>query len=173
MPKVATVTPEQGASHTQTQQWRQITDIYTYILHIYISTHTHTYIYIYKHTYAHSYIYIHTYIYTCTYINTYIYTTNIHIHNHQPRTHPTCCSSISIINPKHAIAGWVFTVKTNIEKAIKIPYKSNIQGNDIMEKSFTHFTIDVMSLVILICNETLHSSFPTKTNINKRDFSQT
>ena len=75
--------------------------------------------------------------------------------------------------PRHAIASWVFTVKTNIEKAIKIPYKSNIQGNDIMEKSFTHCTIDVMSLVILICNEKLLSSCPTKTNINKRDFSQT
>ena len=69
--------------------------------------------------------------------------------------------------------GWVFTVKTNIEKAIKIPYKSNIQGNDITEKSFTHCTIDVMGLVILICNEKLLSSCPTKTNLNKRDFSQT
>ena len=49
--------------------------------------------------------------------------------------------------PRHAIASWVFTVKTNIEKAIKIPYKSNIQGNNIMEKSFTHCTVDVMSLV--------------------------
>ena len=87
--------------------------------------------------------------------------------------HPTCCFSTSIINLEYAIAGWVFKVKTNIEKAIKIPYKSNIQGNDIMEKSFTHCTIDVMSLVILICNEKLLSSCPTKTNINKRDFSQT
>ena len=69
--------------------------------------------------------------------------------------------------------GWIFTVKTNIEKAIKIPYKSNIQGNDITEKSFTHCTIDVMCLVILICNEKLLSSRPTKTNLNKRDFSQT
>ena len=32
---------------------------------------------------------------------------------------------------------------------------SNIQRNDIIEKSFTHYTIDVMSLVILICNEKL------------------
>ena len=60
----------------------------------------------------------------------------------------------------------------NIEKAIKIPYKSNIQGNH-MEKSFTHCTIDVMSLVILICNEKLLSLCPTKTSINKRDFYQT
>ena len=48
---------------------------------------------------------------------------------------------------------------------------SNIQRNDIMEKSFTHCTIDVMSLVILICNEKLLSSCPTKTNMNKRGFS--
>ena len=63
--------------------------------------------------------------------------------------------------------------KTNIEKAIKIPNKSNIQGNDIMEKSFTHCTIDVRLLVILICNEKLLLPCHTKTNINKRDFSQT
>ena len=86
------------------------------------------------------------------------------------------CSSASIANPKHAIAGCVFTVKTNIEKAIQMPYNSIIQGicrSDIIEKSFTHCTINVMSLVILICNKKLLSSCPTKTNINKRDISQT
>ena len=75
--------------------------------------------------------------------------------------------------PRKCIVGWVFTVKTHVEKAIKIPYKINIKGIDIMEKYFTQCTIDVMSLVILICNEKLLSSGPTKSNINKRDFSQT
>ena len=75
--------------------------------------------------------------------------------------------------PRHAIASWAFTVKTNIEKAIKIPYKSNIKESDIKEKSFTHCTIDVMFLVILICNEKLLSSCSTKTNINQRNFSKT
>ena len=28
----------------------------------------------------------------------------------QPRKHPTHCSSISIANPEHAIAGWVFKI---------------------------------------------------------------
>ena len=49
---------------------------------------------------------------------------------------------------------------------------SNIQRNYIMEKSFTHCTIDVMSLVILIYNGKLLSACPTKTNMNKRGFSQ-
>ena len=39
-----------------------------------------------------------------------------------------------------------------------------------MEKYFTHCTIDIMSLVILICNEKLLSSCPTKINMNKRGF---
>ena len=42
-----------------------------------------------------------------------------------------------------------------------------------MEKSFTHCTTDVMSLVILICNEKFLSSCHTKTNMNKRGFSKT
>ena len=50
---------------------------------------------------------------------------------------------------------------------------SNIQRNYIMEKSVTHCTIDVMSLVILTYNEKLLSSCPTKINMNKRGFSQT
>ena len=133
------------------------------MLHIYMHTHTHTHIYI--------YLYIHIYTYTHTHIHIYIHI-HIHIHNNQPWTHPICCSSTSIINPEHAIAGWVFTVKYNIEKVIKIPYKRNIRGNDIMEKSFTHCTIAVMSLVTLICNEKLLSPCPTIININKRDFSQ-
>ena len=40
-------------------------------------------------------------------------------------------------------------------------------------KNLTHGTIDVMSLVILICNEKLLSSCPTTINMNKRGFSQT
>ena len=50
---------------------------------------------------------------------------------------------------------------------------SNIQRNGIIGKSFTHCTTDVMSVVILICNEKLLSSCPTKTNMNKRGFSHT
>ena len=100
------------------------------------------------------YIYIYIYI-------LYIYCTYIHIHSY---THI------------HTHAGWVFTVKTNIEKAIQMPYNRIIQGiyrSDIIEKSFTRCTIDVMSLVILICNKKRLSSCLTKTNINKRCFSQT
>ena len=46
----------------------------------------------------------------------------------QPQTHSTSCSSVSFKNLEHAIAGWVFTVRTNIvelskySKAIKIQY---------------------------------------------------
>ena len=47
---------------------------------------------------------------------------------------------------------------------------SNIQRNEIMEKPFTHCTIDVVSL---ICNEKLISSCPIKTNMNKTGFSET
>ena len=50
---------------------------------------------------------------------------------------------------------------------------SNIQGFDLMEKSFTHCTIDLMSLVILICNEKILSTCPTETDMNKRGYSQT
>ena len=52
--------------------------------------------------------------------NTYIHThTHIHIYNRQPQTHPTHCSSASIVNLQHPVASWVFTVKTNIEKLSK------------------------------------------------------
>ena len=34
----------------------------------------------------------------------------------QPGAHPAHCSSTSIANPEHVIAGWVFTVQTNIVK---------------------------------------------------------
>ena len=53
-PKSTKVTSEQGA--TQTQQYRQITSIYTY--YTYIHTYTYTYIYTYAHTHIHIYIYI-------------------------------------------------------------------------------------------------------------------
>ena len=36
--------------------------------------------------------------------------------HYQSRARPTHRSSASIANPEHAIAGWVFTVKTNIVK---------------------------------------------------------
>ena len=38
---------------------------------------------------------------------------------YQPLTHPTTCSSVSIAKPEHAIADFVFTVKTNIAKLSK------------------------------------------------------
>ena len=70
---------------------------------------------------------------------------------------------------------------SNIQLPVKLILKSyqnsasnsNIQGNDIMENSFTHCIIHVMPLVTLICNEKLLSSCPTKTIMNKRGFSQT
>ena len=39
----------------------------------------------------------------------------------KPPTLNTPHTLLSIANPEHAIIGWVFTVKTNIEKAIKMP----------------------------------------------------
>ena len=39
-----------------------------------------------------------------------------------------------------------------------------------MEKSFTHCTIDVVSIVIFICNEKLLSPCPTKANMTKEVF---
>ena len=42
-----------------------------------------------------------------------------------------------------------------------------------IETSFIHCTINVVSLVILICNEKGLSSCATKINMNKRGFSQT
>ena len=43
----------------------------------------------------------------------------------------------------------------------------------IIEKLFTHCAIDIVTFVILICNEKLLWSRPTKINMNKRNFSQT
>ena len=130
--------------------------------------HTHTHIHIYTYTHTHSYIYIHTHIHIYIYIHKHIH---IYIHSH---IHIYIYITTNLEHTPHAApAPPLSTVKASIEKDIKIPYKRNIQGDDIMEKSFTHCTIDVMSLVILICNEKLLSSCPTKTNINKRDFSQT
>ena len=48
-----------------------------------------------------------------------------------------------------------------------------MQRNAIIEKPFIHCPTDVMSLVILICNEKILSSCPTKINMNKGSFSQT
>ena len=61
------------------------------------------------------------------------------------------------------------TLKEKYQNAIS---NSNMQRNDIMEKSLTHCIIDAMSLGILICNEKFLLSCPTKTNMNKRGFSQ-
>ena len=41
----------------------------------------------------------------------------------------------------------------------------------IMEKTFIHCTIAVVSLFILICDENLLSSCPIKINMNKKGFS--
>ena len=68
-------------------------------------------------------------MYIYTHIHTHIHThaqIHIHIYNCQLWTHPTHCSSASIANPRHAIAGWVFRVKTNIEmpsKCLIVMYK--------------------------------------------------
>ena len=82
--------------------------------HTYTYPHTDTniyniYIQIYMHRYLHTFIYtIYIYIYIYIYIHTHIYT-HIHIYTYRYIT----------FNSEHAIAGWVFTVKTNIEKLSK------------------------------------------------------
>ena len=75
--------------------------------------------------------------------------------------------------PKMWLPAGYFQLKLILKSYQNVISNSNIQRNDIIEKSFTHCTIDVMPLVILVCNEKLLSSWPTKTNINKRGFSQT
>ena len=47
---------------------------------------------------------------------------------------------------------------------------SNMQRNYIMKKSFTHCTIDLMSFVILICNEKLLLLGLSKISTDKRLF---
>ena len=70
------------------------------------------YIHIYTNIQTHIYTHIHTHTNTLAHIH-------IHIYNHQPQTPPTHCSSASIANLEYAIAGWVFTVKADIEEVLK------------------------------------------------------
>ena len=98
-------------------------------------------------------------IYTYTYI-----TTNP---KHTPHTDPAS----PLPTPNMQLSAGYLQVKLILKSYQNAKSNSNIQRNDVMEKSFTHCTIDVMSLVILICNEKLLSSCLTKTNMNKRGFS--
>ena len=125
-------------------------------------THAHTYIYTYAYTHTQTYtstspIYKHTQTHMDIYTYTYI-TTNAN--NPSP-------------TPNMQLLAGYLQLKLIFKSYQNDKSNSNIQRNVIMEKSFTHCTIDVMSLVILICNEKTLSSCPTKTNMNKRGFSST
>ena len=87
---------------------------------------------------------------------------------HTPHTAPAAPSP----TPNIQLSAGYFQLKQILKNYQNAKSSSNIQTND-MEKSFTHCTIDVMSLVILISNERLFSPCPTKTNMIKRGFSQT
>ena len=140
-----------------------------------IHTHTHTYIYIYIHTYIYTYTYIYTHIHTHIYIHT---QTHMHIYTythitanpkHTPHTSPAPPSPTTNMQ---LLVGYL-QLKLILKNYQNAKSNSNTQRNDIMENSFTHCTIDVMPVVILICNEKLLSSCSIKTNMYKRDFSQT
>ena len=171
--------------------------IYIYI-YIYIHTHPHIYIYVYTHTSTHIHTYIlcmyicmckythaDIYIYICIYSHTHIHIHILYTHTHHiytyKQTHIHIYTNTYIIinanNPSptpnmQLLAGYL-QLKLIFKSYQNAKSNSNIQRNDIMEKYFTHCTIDVMPLVILICNEKLLSSCPIKTNMNKRGFSQT
>ena len=125
-------------------------------------TQAHTYTYTNTYTYIHRYIYIHT-----TYIHTHTNThAHIHIHIYNPNANnPSPTPNMQLL------AGYL-QLKLISKSHQNARSNSNIQRNDMMEKSLTHCTVDVMSLATFICNENLLSSCPTKTNMNKRGFSQ-
>ena len=160
--------------------------IYTYTsTYIYTHTYTHTHIYthIYTHTYrvciyvcahTHTHIYIHTYIHIHRHIQTYKSLIYIHTQTHMhiyTYTYITTSANNPSPTPNMQLPAGYLQLKLIFKNYHYAKSNSNIQRNDIMEKSFAHFTIDVMSLVILICNEKLLTSRPTKTNMNKRGFS--
>ena len=130
-------------------------------MYICICAHMHAHIFI--HIYIHICTCIHTYTYKHIYTYTYI-TTNP---KHTPHTAPAPPSPTPNIQ---LLAGYL-QLKLIFKSYQNDKSNTNIQRNDI-EKSFTHCTIDGMSLVILICNEKHLSSCPNETNMNKRGFSQ-
>ena len=109
--------------------------------------HTHTHIYIQTH--------IHIHIHICTYTaHTYIYTqTYIHIYTY---TYKTTNANNPLSTPNMQLLARYLQLKLIFKSYQNAKSNSNIQRNDVMEKSFTHCTIDVMSLVILICNEYIY-----------------
>ena len=112
--------------------------------------HIHTYTY----TQTHMYIYTHAYI-----------TTNP---KHTPQTAPVPTSP----TPNMQLLPGYLQLKLILKSYQNVKCNSNIQRNDITGKSFTHRTVDVMSVVILICNEKLLSCL-TKANMSKGGFSPT
>ena len=128
---------------------------YLYI-HIYINIHTHirtyTQIYTYIDTYAH--------IYTYTYITA----------NPEHTTYTAAAPPSP--TPNMQLPSGYLQLRLIFKSYQNAISNGNIQRNDIMKKCFTHCTIDVMSLVILICNEKLLSSCPTESKMNKKSFSQ-
>ena len=101
-------------------------------------------------------------------ISTYAHT---HIYNHQHQTNPIYTNPAPPSpTPIMQFPAEYLQLKLILKSYQNIKSNSNMQRNDIMEKYFTHCTIDAMFLVILICNEKLLSSCPIKTNMNKRDF---
>ena len=124
-------------------------------------------------THAHTHICKYAYTHTQTYIHIHV-TYNIHIQTHMhiyTYTYITTNANNPSPTPNMQLLAGYLQLKLTFKSYQNAKSNSNIQRNDIMEKSFTHCTIDVMSLVILICNEKLLSSCPTKTNMNKRGFS--
>ena len=102
----------------------------------------------------------------CTYVHM-----HIHIYNHQHQTHPIYTNPAPPSpTPIMQLPAGYLQLKLILKSYQNIKSNSNIQRNDIMEKYFTHCTIDAMFLVILICNEKLLLSCPIKTNMNKRGF---
>ena len=116
--------------------------------------HIHTYTYTHTHTHTNTHVHIHTYI-----------TTNP---KHTPHTAPVPTSP----TPNMQLLAGYLQLKLILKSYQNAKCKSNIQRNDITGKSFTHCTVDVMSVVVQIYNEKLLSC-PTKTSIRKRGFSQT
>ena len=97
------------------------------------------------------------------YKNTHI-TTNS---KHTPHTAPAPLSP----TPNMQLLAVYLQLKLILKNYQNAKGNSNIQRNYITGESFTHSAADVMSVVILVCNEKLLSC-PTKTNMNQRGFSQ-
>ena len=133
------------------QKTKRVTSQYVYSKKALISTSIFL-----THRERHTHTYTHTHIYTYTYI--------IANPEHTPYTAPAAPSP----TPNMQLPAGYLQLKLILKNYQNVKSNSNIQTNDIMEKSFTHCTIDVISLVILICNKELLSSCPSKINMNKR-----